>query len=98
MSSPRVAISAIWSAVGFVLDIFGIALFSFLGRSPGGNQWPREQTLPRCPLHDCRGSVGKQSRRGDRRRQDLPAFLSAASIVASGSSSDSGASSSGTAP
>src|SRR5579864_6219687 len=37
-SSPREAISAIWSAVRCVLDIFGIALFFFLCRFPGSDQ------------------------------------------------------------
>jgi hypothetical protein len=40
-SSPRVALSAISSAVGpaaFALDVFGIDLFFLLGRFPGGDQ------------------------------------------------------------
>jgi hypothetical protein len=37
-SSPRDAISAISSAVGVFLDVFGITLLFLFGRDPGGNQ------------------------------------------------------------
>src|SRR5271157_2722105 len=38
MSSPRSAISAISSAVGVLLGIFGIALLFLFGRFPGGDK------------------------------------------------------------